>query len=79
MEVTEFYVDESNTPCTNIIYKKSIDGTFAMKNPTKYLLDYLSIQGVELPADTFRLGNVNNGGANNQVDLNDLELPKAAA
>ena len=79
MEVTEFYVDENNKPCTNIIYKKSIDGSFAMKNPTKYLLYYLSIQGVELPADTFRLGNVNNGSNDNKVDLNDLELPKAAA
>lgn len=79
MEVTEFYVDENNKPCTNIIYKKSIDGSFAMKNPTKYLLDYLSIQGVELPADTFRLGNVNNGSNDNKVDLSDLELPKAAA
>ena len=49
MEVTEFYVDENNNPCTNIIYKKSVDGSFSMKNPTKYLLDYLSIQGVELP------------------------------
>ena len=79
MEVTEFYVDENNKPCTNIIYKKSIDGSFAMKNPTKYLLDYLSIQGVELPTDTFRLGNVNNGSTDNTVNLNDLELPKAAA
>ena len=79
MEVTEFYVDEDNKPCTNIIYKKSIDGSFAMKNPTKYLLDYLSIQGVELPADTFRLGNVNNGVSDNKVNINDFELPKAAA
>ena len=62
-----------------MIYKKSIDGSFAMKNPTKYLIDYLSIQGVELPADTFRLGNVNNGSNDNKVDLSDLELPKAAA
>ena len=50
-----------------------------MKNPTKYLLDYLSIQGVELPADTFRLGNVNNGVSDNKVNINDFELPKAAA
>ena len=68
-----------NEICTNIIYKKSIDGSFAMKNPTKYLLDYLSIQGVELPADTFRLGNVNNGVSDNKVNINDFELPKAAA
>lgn len=79
MEVTEFYVDDNNNPCTNIIYKKSVDGSFSMKNPTKYLLDYLSIQGVELPSDTFRLGKVNNGNEENKIDINDMELPKVAA
>lgn len=61
MEVCEFYVDEDNIARKNIIYKKLMDGTYFMKNPTKKLLEYLSIQGVNLPDDTFRLGSVNTG------------------
>ena len=60
-EVCEFYVDDNNKPCTNIIYKKSMDGKFNVNNPTTHLLDYLSIQGVILPEDTFKLGYVNKG------------------
>lgn len=57
MEVCEFYVDEDNNSKKNIIYKKSLSGGFSLKNPTKYLLEYLSIQGINLPVDTFGLGN----------------------
>ena len=60
-EVCEFYVNEKNQPKSNVIYKKFMNGQFQLQNPTKYLLDYLSIQGVVLPDDTFRLGNVNKG------------------
>lgn len=60
-EVCEFYVNEKNEPKKNVIYKKFMNGKFQIQNPTKYLLDYLSIQGVMLPPDTFRLGSVNNG------------------
>ena len=38
-----------------------MNGKYQIQNPTKYLLDYLSIQGVVLPDDTFRLGSVNKG------------------
>ena len=38
-----------------------MNGNYQIQNPTKYLLDYLSIQGVILPDDTFKLGNVNKG------------------
>lgn len=55
VEVCEFFVSEDNTPDKNIIYRKTMDGKISLKNPTKYLLDYLSIQGVFLPEDTFRL------------------------
>lgn len=63
MEVCEFYVDEDNNAKSNVIYKKSLDGTFSLVNPTKYLLEYLSIQGISLPADTFGLGAANSGEA----------------
>ena len=56
IEVCEFFVDEDNKPSTNLIYKKSMDGTFVLKNPTKRLLDYMSIQNVFLPDDVFNLG-----------------------
>lgn len=57
IEVCEFYVDdESNEPKTNIIFKKSLDGKYTLKNPTSHLIDYLGIQGVTLPEDVFHLG-----------------------
>lgn len=56
IEVCEFYVDEDNNPKTNIIYQKSLDGKAILRNPTKHLLDYLSIGNVTLPDDTFGLG-----------------------
>ena len=49
--VTEFYVDENNNAIYNNIYKKGMDGKVTKKNPSKYLLDYLSAQGVILPED----------------------------
>lgn len=56
MEVCEFYVDEDNVAKTNIIYKKDLDGHATLKNPTKNLLNYLSIGNVFLPDDVFGLG-----------------------
>jgi pilus assembly protein CpaF len=57
IEVCEFYVDDdTNKPMINTIYKKDLDGHFVLHNPTKHLLDYMSIQNVILPADTFNLG-----------------------
>ena len=55
LEVCEFYVDEENNPCSNIIYKKSLDGSMSFNNPTQHLRDYCSIQGVELGDDPFHL------------------------
>ncbi|HOO68301.1 MAG TPA: hypothetical protein PLC53_02940, partial [Bacilli bacterium] len=45
------YVDENNDAKTNIIYKKTTEGQTYLTNPSKYLLGYLSAQGVELPKD----------------------------
>ena len=67
MEVCEFYVDENNNPCSNVIYRKNIGGGFVIKNPTKYLLEYLELQGVILPRDTFNLGSVNNGDSKENI------------
>lgn len=56
IEVCEFYVDdETQEAKTNIIYKKDLDGRFVLHNPTNHLLDYMSIQNVILPEDTFGL------------------------
>lgn len=64
LEVCEFYVeDETNEAKQNIIYKKTIDGHISLNNPTKHLLDYIAIQGVYLPEDTFRLNQEEIGGA----------------
>lgn len=53
VEVCEFYVDDNNDAKINIIYKKTLDGKENYKNPTKYLLEYLASQGVDLPKNTF--------------------------
>lgn len=47
-EVCEFYVDEDNNPKSNVIYRKTATGQVHMKNPSKYLLDYLAGQGIIL-------------------------------
>ena len=54
MEICEFYVDEENKPKTNTIFQKTMDGKISINNPTKYLRDYLAIQGVLLPENIFR-------------------------
>lgn len=53
IEVVEFYVDENNKACSNIIFKKRLDGTFTFHNPSKYLIEYLGVQGVELDPHLF--------------------------
>ena len=50
-EVTEFYVTEDNKAEYNTIYKKTPDGKVIRRNVSKYLLDYLEAQGVNLPKD----------------------------
>lgn len=64
LEVCEFYVDDdTNEAKYNIIYKKTMDGQIAVNNPTKYLLDYMAIQNVILPEDTFKLYQEEKAGA----------------
>lgn len=48
-EVTEFYVTEDNEAKYNVIYRKTPEGKIFRKNPSKYLIDYIEGQGVELP------------------------------
>lgn len=55
-EVTEFYVDENNEAKSNTIYRKTADGKISRKNPSKYLIDYLEVQGVYLPKELEFLG-----------------------
>ncbi len=55
-EVTEFYVDEDNNAKSNTIYRKTAEGTVNRKNPSKYLIDYLEVQGVYLPKEMRLLG-----------------------
>ena len=47
-EVTEFYVDENNEIGSNTIYKKTVAGVETYKPISKYLLDYLEGQGVDM-------------------------------
>ena len=64
LEICEFYVDdETNEAKTNTIYRKTMDGKISVANPTKHLLDYMAIQNVVLPEDTFRLNKEESVGA----------------
>jgi len=53
VEVCEFFVDDNNEAGSNVIYKKSLDGTFSFNNPTRYLKEYLGSQGVILKDNLF--------------------------
>ena len=45
-EVTEFHVTRDNVPEYNTIYRKNVDGTEVMNEPSEYLIDYLEGQGM---------------------------------
>ena len=49
--VTEFHVDKDNNAVFNNLYLKGVDGKVIKNNPSSYLLDYMSAQGVILPPD----------------------------
>jgi len=51
-EVTEFYVTEDNKPEYHVIYHKNVDGTEVNEEPSKYLIEYLANQGVDLKDDS---------------------------
>lgn len=54
VEVAEFYVDEETTEAkVNVIFKKGLDGSERYSNPSKYLIEYLSMQGIEVPSNAF--------------------------
>lgn len=53
VEVTEFYVDNENNSKSKVLYTKTMDGKETYQNPSSYLLDYLSSQGIDLPKETF--------------------------
>ena len=87
-EVCEFYVDEkTNEAKSNSIYKKGIDGKVYRNNPTKYLLDYLSAQGVIVEPDAIvkeedkdkeksTNNNINNAVKDNEtvIDIKDDDI-----
>ncbi len=47
-EVTEFYVTENNEAKYNTIYQKSSSGKVIRNQPSKYLIDYLDAQGINI-------------------------------
>lgn len=53
VEVSEFYVSDDNKAEVNTIFKKSLDGTIAFNNPTKYLRAYMGSQGIILKENVF--------------------------
>ena len=52
-EVVEFYVTKDNKTEYNTIYQKLSDGKIIRNEPSEYLRDYLTIQGVTLPEKIF--------------------------
>lgn len=67
-EVVEFYVTENNEAKENTIYRKTMEGRVIRNEPTKYLKDYLEGQGVVLPKDLIKSGEI---FLNNENLLND--------
>ena len=67
IEVVEFYVNDKNEACSNVIFKKNIDGTYKFNNPSKYLIDYLGVQGIMIDKDYFSKRNYE-GNINNQIE-----------
>ncbi|MDD2490487.1 MAG: CpaF/VirB11 family protein [Bacilli bacterium] len=53
VEVCEFYVDKDNNQQYNIIYRKTNEGQTLHNSPSKYLIDYLSISGVDIESNIF--------------------------
>ena len=47
-EVVEFYVNDENKPESHTIYRKNVDGSEIIEDPSSYLIDYLERQGVFL-------------------------------
>ena len=68
-EVTEFYVTKDNKAEYNTIYKKYSDGRIERSEPSSYLRDYLSVQGVTLPEKIFN-GNTSNDNTNFNTNNN---------
>ena len=67
-EVCEFFVNEQNKPESNTIYLKNVDGTEVINGPSKYLIDYLERQGVDLTKKEFT--NISHGTPNNVSSQN---------
>ena len=59
-QVCEFYVTEDNEAKYNVLYQKTPAGKITKKPPSKYLIDYLEAQGVELP-DIYKVGSGDTG------------------
>ena len=64
-EVTEFYVSDENKPESNTIYRKNVDGTEIINDPSSYLIDYLETQGVELKKSEKTSNNISTTTSNN--------------
>jgi pilus assembly protein CpaF len=69
IEVCEFYVDDDdNQAKCNLLYQKSLDGKVVLRNPTKYLRNYLAIGNVEVAEDEFNLGPSNEGFEDTNIE-----------
>ena len=72
-EVCEFYVTEDNEAKYNILYRKTPGGKITKRPPSKYLIDYLEAQGVELP-EMYKVNAGDNGvSASNALEDEGLD------
>lgn len=71
-EVVEFYVTEDNEARYNTIYRKTMEGRVIRNEPSKYLVDYLEGQGVVLPKDLIKAGEI----ILEDADLLNREVPE---
>jgi hypothetical protein len=50
----EFFVNDKKEPEHPVIYKKTTTGNIIRNNPSKYLIEYLDIQGIKLPENALK-------------------------
>lgn len=68
-EVTEFYVTEDNEAKHNTIYRKLSDGNEVRRKPSKYLFEYLEIQGINLAEDLIKPSEIHEQKTAEEVEI----------
>jgi len=78
MEVCEYYVDKNDNPICNHLYMKTNEGQVFRSEPSEYLVDYLSRQGISLKDTPIRV-DLNEGKAPAMVDVTTISSKETSS